>query len=154
MLSRCIWFLYICEPVRTRTLHRLPVWQVIANNGGAEVAVLLNKYCGLPGWNGSIPWEHPEPCVILPKNVVSAFKSECPKRAEPRWLIWCRGDWWNPDLFGATFWFIPKCDTLALGVCGSGFIGCDFSGGKPGAYLCLFVFQCCNLPSSLVSLFY
>lgn len=28
------------------------------------------------------------------------------------------------------------------------------NGGKPGAYLCLFVFRCCNLPSSRVSLFY
>lgn len=55
---------------------------------------------------------------------------------------------------GAAFWFIPECGTLRLWVWASGFTGCDFSGGKPGAYLCLFVFQCCNLPSSCESLFY
>ena len=105
----------------------------------------------VPGWSGRVPWKHQSSTsfgwkFLLPKLLTQTR----PKKVEPRRLIRGWGDWQNPAFFGAAFWFIPS----VIWVCGSGCTGCDFSQGKPAAYLCLFVFQCCTLPSSPVSLFY
>lgn len=105
-----------------------------------------------PGRMEAFPLQHPELCItLLLQNCVSLLNQSLGK-AEARWLA----SWLIKArrLWGLAFQFIPKCDTLGRGDPGSGFTGCGFRGGKPGAYLCLFVFWCCRVPSSHMSLFY
>ena len=146
----CIWFLRDCGPARMHALPGWPGWQAIAQGGEEGVSAHQQRLC-VPGWSGRVPWKHRSSTsfgwkFLLPKLLTQTR----PKKVEPRRLIRGWSDWQNPALFGAAFWFIPS----VIWVCGSGCTGCDFSQGKPAAYLCLFVFQCCTLPSSPVSLFY
>lgn len=98
---------------------------------------------------GKIPWKHHDSCIIC-KEILFPLLNQIPKESEggtylahlvlgwPRELtsLWCCiliPPWmWHPGVW----------------VSKSGFRGDDWSGGKSGVYLCLFVFQCCKLPSS------
>jgi len=57
---------------------------------------------------GRIPWKHQSCTSFGWKFFLPLSAQTSPKKVEPKRLIWGWGDWWNPALFGAAFWFIPE----------------------------------------------
>lgn len=69
---------------------------------GGVVSVLINKFCVCPAEMERFG-KAPELPSFRWKFLFPLLNQSLPKKVEPRWLIWCWGDWRNPALFGAAF---------------------------------------------------
>lgn len=155
MLSLWIAFLHVCGPAHMHTLHRLPVWPAIAENGAVETSVPINKCRGLPGRSAErFPESTPAHASFCWEILFPLFNQNLQRRWNAGGLICCWGDGENPDLFGAAFWVLPECDTLGFGSVNLALEEVTWVEESLVSTFALFVFQCRNLPSSRVSLFY